>query len=221
MMNVVGVTNQVTNLSCHHSDVNEVLKLFPDKLVTAVLSQDKPESTTVMTTCMYVRCISQTSSFAVFTSALCLQRGMFFCLEAKATDTAQVFFAFADFQDGFLSFSEFSTGALLLYQDALEDELHVLFSGSWVLLMKNGRDCDLFFHGIQFCSLDSISVSFPLKRLKRVRCELVVIEFTARSKSIEPFNKKETLGMGQVATANKVQTCFQVLVKSMFHRCRD
>eukprot|EP00438_Fugacium_kawagutii_P031425 Skav205775 [mRNA] locus=scaffold1714:602202:602981:- [translate_table: standard] len=30
--------------------------------------------------------------------------------------------------DGFLSFSEFSTGALLLYQDALEDELHVLFS---------------------------------------------------------------------------------------------
>lgn len=132
-----------------------------------------------------------------------------------------MFFAFADFQDGFLSFSEFSTGALLLYQDALEDELHVLFSGSWVLLMKNGRDCDLFFHGIQFCSLDSISVSFPLKRLKRVRCELVVIEFTARSKSIEPFNKKETLGMGQVATANKVQTCFQVLVKSMFHRCRD
>ena len=78
-----------------------------------------------------------------------------------------------------------------------------------------------FFHGIHFCSLDSISVSFPLKRLKRVRCELVVIEFTARSKSIEPFNKKETLGMGQVATANKVRTCFQVSVKSMFHRCRD
>ena len=58
---------------------------------------------------------------------------------------ADMFFAFADFQDGFLSFSEFSTGALLLYQDALEDELHVLFSGSLLLPMKNGCSCDLFF----------------------------------------------------------------------------
>jgi len=37
-------------------------------------------------------------------------------------------------QDGFLSFSEFSSGALLLYQDALEDELHVLFSSNWEMV---------------------------------------------------------------------------------------
>ena len=30
-------------------------------------------------------------------------------------------------KDGQLSFSEFAAGALLLYQDALEDELHYLF----------------------------------------------------------------------------------------------
>lgn len=32
-------------------------------------------------------------------------------------------------KDGSLSFSEFSSGALLLFEDALEDELTVLFSG--------------------------------------------------------------------------------------------
>jgi len=44
-------------------------------------------------------------------------------------DLAKTFKVLDVDKDGFLSFSEFSTGALLLYQDALEDELHVLFSG--------------------------------------------------------------------------------------------
>ncbi|CAL1152863.1 unnamed protein product [Cladocopium goreaui] len=43
-------------------------------------------------------------------------------------DLAKTFQALDVDKDGFLSFSEFSSGALLLYQDALEDELHVLFS---------------------------------------------------------------------------------------------
>ena len=43
-------------------------------------------------------------------------------------DLAKTFQVLDVDKDGSLSFSEFSTGALLLFQDALEDELHVLFS---------------------------------------------------------------------------------------------
>lgn len=43
-------------------------------------------------------------------------------------DLAKTFQVLDVDKDGTLSFSEFSTGALLLFQDALEDELHMLFA---------------------------------------------------------------------------------------------